>query len=408
MTNTLEGQDVSLWVATTPQTSYPKLESDNTTYDVAIIGGGITGIAAAYYMQQKGMSVVVIEKQRIVEWTTGGTTAKLSSQHYLIYDYLIKTQGEATAKAYADANERGITSVETISTELGIDSEFSRRDSYVYSQSEEKIDDIKAEAESASRLGLPASFETSTDLPFDVTAAVKFANQAQFHPRKFLLGVAKHVVKNGGVIYEQTEATDIEPGEVNLIKTKQGDIKAKAVLQASGEPFWKKDLFDGFMWLKMSYALAVRLKNESDYPKNMYITTDKPMRTIRSAEYEGKPVMIFGGESHEYDEATYDEALHYNNLIQDVRQKFDVDQVLFRWLAGDYMPYDRMPYIGELPGYKNIYAITGYRAWGLAWAMSATEAVTNAVAGNPDDWVKPFSTERLKKPLDESQKIQGF
>lgn len=404
----LEGEDVSLWVKTTPQTNYPVLTDNSTVYDVVIVGGGITGIVAAYYMQQQGLQVALIEKNRLAEWTTGSTTAKLSSQHYLIYDYLIKQQGEAAAKAFAAANQGGIDAVERLSQQLKIDCDFSRRSAYVYSQQDDKTDAIKAEVEAASLLGLPASFETEIDLPYKITAAIKFADQAQFHPRKFLLGLAEYVVSNGGDIFEQTEATDIEPGATVTVKTNHGDIKGRAVLQASGEPFWHNDLFDGFMWIKMSYALGVRLKDGESYPQSMYITTDDPMRTLRSADYEGKPVLIFGGESHEYDEATYDADLHYRHLIEDVHKNFNVDTVLFRWQAGDYMPYDRMPYIGALPDHPNIYTITGYRAWGLAWAMSATQAITDELIGKPAEWALPFRLDRLSKPLTPAQRAKGL
>ena len=408
MTTSLEGKDVSLWVETTEKTSYPKLEGDEQIYDLVVVGGGITGVVAAYYAATRGLKTALVEKGRLVEWTTGGTTAKLTSQHYLIYDYLINRHGADVAKAYADANQRGIAKIEELSQELGIDCEFSRRDAYVFTGKQDKIDAIKAEVEAAKQLGLPASFETTTELPFDVTAAIKFSDQAQFHPRKFLLGLVRAFTERGGVVYENTEATDITPGEVTIVSTKEGDLHARHVLQASGEPFWHGDLFDGRMWIKMSYAMAVTLEDLTAYPKGMYITTDDPMRTIRTASYEGKPVMIFGGESHEYDEATYDEESRYRNLIDDVRRRFDVDEVLFRWLAGDYMPYDRMPYFGPLPNQPTIYTITGYRAWGLAWAMSATEAIIDAISGSPADWAKPFSLERLKEPLRESDKSHGL
>ncbi|QGU04335.1 NAD(P)/FAD-dependent oxidoreductase [Corynebacterium comes] len=408
MSDKIEGKDESLWVASTPRTDYPALEDDATVYDLAIVGGGITGIAAAHHAQQRGLKTVLLDKARLAEWTTGGTTAKLASQHYLIYDHLIRHQGKATAQAFADANQRGIDRVESISAELGVDCEFSRRDAYVYSRSRDRLDEMRAEVESAVSLGLPASFETETDLPFDIAGAVKFSGQAQFHPRKFLLPLAQHVVDHGGVIYERTRATSITPGEPNVVTTEAGDIRARHVLQASGEPFWRRDVFDGFMWLKMSYALAVQLTEGSSYPESMYVTTDDPMRTMRSATSEGKPVLIFGGESHEYDDATFDADTRHRALIEDVRQKFDVDKVLYRWLAGDYMPYDRMPYIGAFPEHPSIHVITGFRAWGLAWAMSAAEAVVNDVAGAPDDWVRPFSLDRLSTPLPESRKVPGF
>lgn len=409
MSKEIEGTDASLWVATTEKTNYPKLADDDTVYDVAVVGGGITGVVSAYLLQQKGLKVVVVEKNNIVEWTTGGTTAKLSSQHYLIYDYLIRRHGEDAARAYAEANQNGIDDIERFSNELGIDSEFTRKSAYVFSTDDTRTEAIRAEVEAAKKIGLPASFETSVDLPFDVTAAVKFADQAQFHPRKFLLPLAERFVKNGGVIYEQTEATDITPGTPNTLETKLGTIRAKSIIQASGSPFWNGDIFDGYMWEKASYALAVTLKS-GDYPNDMYITTDKPMRTLRSATYDGKPVMIFGGESHEYNDETFEDdmQLHYQNLVDDVHTRFDVDKILYRWLASDQMPYDRMPYFGAMPDQSSIYAITGYRAWGLAWAMSAARAIVGDMTNEPLAWAEHFSLDRLKQPLRDEDKQTGF
>lgn len=408
MTTSLEGKDVSLWVETTRKTDYPTLAGDDQVYDLVVVGGGITGVVAAYYAQLRGLKTALIEKGRLVEWTTGGTTAKLSSQHYLIYNYLINRHGEDAAHAYAAANQRGIDKVEELSRTLGVDCEFSRRDAYVFTGQADKVDEIKAEVEAARQLGLPASFETEIELPFDVVGAIKFSEQAQFHPRKFLLGLVDAFIENGGVVYENTEATDITPGDVHVVSTKAGDLSARHVLQASGEPFWHGDIFEGRMWMKMSYAMAVTLKDPGAYPEGLYITTDDPMRTVRTASYDGKPVLIFGGESHEYDEATYDEELHYRRLIEDVRKKYDVDEILFRWLAGDYMPYDRMPYIGALPDHPTIYTVTGYRAWGLAWAMSAAEAIIDDISGAPASWAAPFGLDRLKEPVNEQDKSLGF
>ena len=121
MSTKLQGLDTSLWVGTTEQTDYPSLEVDKTTYDVVVVGGGITGVVLAFRLQNEGKKVALVERARIVEWTTGSTTAKLSSQHYLIYDYLIKRHGQNVAQAFADANQNGIEDVFKISRDLGID-----------------------------------------------------------------------------------------------------------------------------------------------------------------------------------------------------------------------------------------------------------------------------------------------
>lgn len=404
----LPGKDVSLWIDTTGRTNYPSLsEGTDHRYDVGVVGGGITGVVTAFRLMQSGRTVALIERDHIVEWTTGGTTAKLSSQHYLIYDYLIKRHGEAVAQAFADANQSGIDEVEGLGKELSIDCEFSRRAAYVFSQSTDKVEAFEAEVEAARRLGLPAHFVTSTDLPFDVEAAVRFDAQAQFHPRKFLLRLAEEFVAAGGVIFEQTNATTITLGEPNIITTDKGRLKADVVIQASGEPFWRNELFDGRMWMKMSYALAAELEDPTECPGGMYITTDDPMRTIRSAEYEGRSVLVFGGESHEYDAATYDESVHYKRLAEDVQRRFKVKRIHCRWLAGDFMPYDRIPFIGPDPDYPSVYVITGYRAWGLAWAMSAAHGIRGYLDGAPADWVRHFSLERLKSPLRDEDMARG-
>src|SRR5262245_52518818 len=135
----LPGKAVSLWIDTTTQTNYPTLSDDANHYDVGVVGGGITGVVTAYRLMQSGRTVALVERDHIAEWTTGGTTAKLSSQHYLIYDYLTRRHGEAVAQAFADANQNGIDEVESLSKELSIDCEFSRRDAFVLSQSTDEV-----------------------------------------------------------------------------------------------------------------------------------------------------------------------------------------------------------------------------------------------------------------------------
>ena len=123
---------------------------------------------------------------------------------------------------------------------------------------------------------------------------------------------------------------------------------------------------------------------------------EPPTRTIRSHPYKGGQILIFGGESHKM-EPGYDKDEHYWNLVNDVNKKFDVKEIVYRWIAGDNMTYDRMPYIGEYPDNPNIFIATGFRAWGLAWAMSAAHIITDKIAGKPVEWAEPFGLKRLIK-----------
>jgi glycine/D-amino acid oxidase-like deaminating enzyme len=388
----LPGKDTSLWLATTPSTGYQPLDGDVET-DAAIAGGGIAGILTAWQLQKAGLEVAIIEKGKIIENTTGNTTAKLTSQHNLIYDYLIKKHGQETAQAFADANQQAISDIKQLSEELDIDCDFEPGDAYVYTEREDKLEAINKEVEAAKSLGLPAGFETEIELPIQIKGAVKFAGQAQFHPRKLLLGIADKLVENGAKIFERTEATDISPGSNPVLKTKNGSVKAEFVVGATKYPFWRTELFEDATWTKLSYALGVKLK--SDYPKNMYISAEHPVRSIRSHPYKDSRLLVFGGESHEMTK-DYNKDEHYQNLIDDATKKFEIEEVLYRWIAGDVMPADRMPYIGAYPGEKNIFIISGFHAWGLAWGMAASKMIRDKITGRPNDYGRFFGLDRLK------------
>lgn len=390
----LPGKDTSLWIATTEETRYPKFEYENENADVAVIGGGITGILTAYKLQKAGLDTAIFEKNRIVENTTGNTTAKLTSQHYLNYTDLVKEHGAEVAKIYAMANEQAIDNIEALVKRLKIDCDFKRADAYVFTNDPKVVKDIEKEVEVTQGLGLPSSLETEIDLPLPLKAAIKFSNQAEFHPRKFLLPLAEEFVKLGGKIYEETEVKDIEAGDkINTIITENGKLKAKVVVEATKYPFWQKKIFEDAYWTKLSYALGVLI--DGRYPKGMYINVEDPRRTIRSAPYKDGQILIFGGESHKLTK-DYDKNEHYKNLIDDVPKYFKVKEIVYRWIAGDAMSNDMMPYIGAYPNHPHVYIATGYRAWGLAWAMAASDIINGSILGKPVDWAEPFSLKRLK------------
>jgi len=392
MSDELPGQATSVWLDTTPETDYPKLSKSGAKYDAAIVGGGIAGLLTAWFLQAAGLKIAIVEKEHIVENTTGNTTAKLTSQHYMVYNDLVDKHGRQTAQTYADANQQAIDDIEKLAKELNIDCDFSRRDAYVYTHQDKKVAEIEKEVETTKSLGLPASFEETSDLPFPIKAAIKFSHQAQFHPRKFLLAIASELAKNGADIYEETEAEGIEPGTPNVLKTKKGNIKADYIIEASKYPFWQPDMFKDAMWRKLSYALGLRI--EGKYPQGMYITTDDPLRSIRSHPYKDGELLIFGGDSHELT-PDYDKNQHWQNLLDDAPKKFKVKEVIYRWIAGDNMPYDLLPYIGPYPKHPNIYIATGFRAWGLTWAMVAAHIISDDIAGKPHPWAETFSLNRL-------------
>ena len=190
---------------------YPALSEDIKT-DVLVIGGGIAGVTSAYLLKKEGLSVAVLEADRIAGGTTGHTTAKITSQHQLIYHRIMKQMGEEFAKQYADANETAIKEMKNLIDEQKIDCDFVSQPAFVFTEKDDMIKALNDELNAAQSLGIQAQFLESIPFPFTVKGAVKFDGQAQFHPVKYTRSVAKAFASKGGHIYESTRAVQIEDG----------------------------------------------------------------------------------------------------------------------------------------------------------------------------------------------------
>lgn len=217
------------------KSTYPELENDMET-DVVIVGGGITGLNTAYLLKKSGLKVVVLEKHNLASGTTGGTTGKVTSQHSLKYADLVKRFDEQTARLYGQANEEAIDKIEQIIHTEKIACGWSRVDNYVYTTKAERLAGFREEAQVAAQLGLPASFETKLDLPFAVAGAVKFANQAKFQAKDYVLGLAKVVDGQGSHVYENSEVLGFHDGKPASVKTRKATVTAKHIVVATKVP----------------------------------------------------------------------------------------------------------------------------------------------------------------------------
>ena len=255
----------SYWIESTKNSKkvYPKLEK-NIEADVCIIGGGITGISCAYEISKTGKKVVLIEKDRIGELTSGGTTGKITSEHGLFYRYLIQSEGKDFAKKYLKANEEAIVRIKNIIDLEHIRCNFEYQDAIIYTEDVKEINKIKDEIEALKEIGYNAEFIEETELPFKILAGIKYKNQAQFNIRKYMLGLADAIENNGGKIYEKTMAIDISKYEngYNVI-LENNKIECKYVVLATHYPIINSP---GFYFLKMyqsmSYAIAIETNKE--------------------------------------------------------------------------------------------------------------------------------------------------
>ena len=384
----------SLWVATSQSTSYPRL-TESTSTDVVVVGGGLTGLTTAYLLTQAGVSVAVLEGRRIATGTTGHTTAKITSLHGLPYADLIEGHGVDRAQRYADANQTAIEEIARIVEGEGLDCDFRRMAAYTWTESVERVAEVQAEVAAAIRLQLPAALVDKTPLPFPVEAAIRFSDQAMFHPRKYCLGLAAAIVARGGRIFEESRALAVRNlhGRV-VVQTADGVIDADRVVQATLLPFDDPGGTFAKTHPSRSYAIATRVADP--VPDGMFLGMDDPTRSVRPYSSDGETYLVIGGEEHKtgQDEDTEE---RFEAVEAWARERFAITHVDHRWSAQDYIPADGIPYVGRAtPGNDRMLVATGFKKWGMTNGTAAAIMLRDLVVGVPNDWLEVFDATRLR------------
>lgn len=391
----LPGRAESYWLATTPDSNYPALHGD-IHVDIAIIGGGIVGLTTAYLLKEAGFSsIAVIEAGHILRGVTGHTTAKVTSQHHLIYDRLISKFGKRQAQQYAESNQAAIEKIDSIVNSRQIDCDFVRKPAYVYAGSGDSTGKIRNEVQAARQLGLPASFEEKLPLPFETYGAVRFSNQAQFHPTKYLNALAGEIHGDGCHIFEKTRALKIEGENPTTVTTDKGTVTAQKVIQATHYPIHDKPgMFFQRLYQSRSYVLGIRIRDP--FPEGMFINVEEPARSLRSQRTDGGELVLVTGEGHRTGEEE-NETVHYQNLEKWVRSIYSVDSVDYRWSTQDTISVDHVPYIGRLTSDNdNIFLATGFKKWGMTTGTVAAMIITDMILGKSNPWEEVYDPSRFK------------
>lgn len=350
--------------------------------DVLVIGAGIAGVLTAYMLKQKGRDVVLIDAAEIASGNTKNTTAKITSQHDLIYSKLIVEFGEEKARQYAKANELAIKKYKEIIEDKRIECDFEEKPAYVYSLNE--VDVLKEEVEAAKNLGIDAEFVQEANLPFKINGAVKFNNQAQFNPLKFLKGISNELV-----IYENTRALEIKE---NLVVTSGGNITANNIVVATHYPIMNAP---GYYFMKMhqerSYVLALENTSEID---GMYIDLNKEGYSFRT--YNN--LLLLGGISHRTGEN--EEGGSYDELRKVAKRLYPKAKEKYYWSAQDCMTIDGIPYIGRYSSETpNIYVATGFNKWGMTSSMVSAMIISDMILEKENDFSEIFSPRRFDLSL---------
>lgn len=381
------------WISSTGTTNYPELKEDIKA-DVAVVGGGMAGITTAYLLKKEGLKVALVEASRILKGTTGHTTAKITSQHGLIYNKLKNSMGEEMARQYSQANENAIKVIKDIIKSNNIECDFEPQSSYIYTKDDNYIQKIQDETETASSLGIKASYIEETPLPFSIKAAVRFDNQAQFHPRKYLLALAALIPGNGCGIYENTRAVDIDRTQGLAVVTENGSrVIADKIVIASHYPFYN---MEGFYFARIyperAYVLGIRINGK--YPGGMYISAEEPGRSLRSQRYDNGELVFVTGEHHKTGQGP-EMMEHYQNLMNFAVNTFSVESIPYRWSTQDCMTLDDIPYTGNFASNTpNVYIATGFGKWGMTNSTASAVILKDLITKGESPWQDVYNPSR--------------
>jgi glycine/D-amino acid oxidase-like deaminating enzyme len=367
----------SWWMTSEPPRPRPTLDRD-LTVDVAVVGGGITGLATARELHDRGVDVAVIEADRIASGSTGFTTAKVTALHGLTYVDIVNRHGDAKAVQYAAANQWAVGHIADL-----VDAE--RLPAFTYTTDPDRVSDIEAEVVTATNLGLPASLVHETDLPFDVAAAIRFDDQAQVHPRRLC-----EVIADGLTIFERTRVVDIVEYDEHVdLRCGDHTVRAANVVLATLLPIDDRGGFFVKTAPMRSYAMAVSIRG--DAPAGMYLGVDSPTRSVRPLPDVG---LVIGGNGHRVGEEP-DTPGQYAELEAWARATFDVTDVVARWSAQDYAPADHVPYIGRSPRRDRVFVATGFRKWGMTTGVVAGRLLADRLTGVDNPWSPVFDATRV-------------
>ena len=362
----------SVWVESAARPSFPELR-ESKRCDVLIIGGGIAGILCAYKLKGAGVDCMLVEADRLCGGITKNTTAKITLQHGLIFDRLIKGAGWDKARLYLEAQAEACREYERLSESIECD--YERTDLYVYSRSDQRA--IEREAKALDSLGVGAELCDKVGLPLETVGAVRVRGQAQLHPLKLLFGLAGELP-----VYERTKVLELMPHKAI---TERAEIAFEKAVIATHFPVLNKH---GGYFLKMyqhrSYVLALEGASK---PDGMYVDELDTGLSFRGFQN----LLLLGGGAHR----TGKRGGGFRELEEFARANYPEARVVTRWATQDCMTLDGIPYIGKYAkSAPELYVATGFNKWGMTSAMVSATLLCDLICGKDNAYARVFSPSR--------------
>jgi glycine/D-amino acid oxidase-like deaminating enzyme/nitrite reductase/ring-hydroxylating ferredoxin subunit len=386
----------SVWSETTPAPPYPAL-AGNVDVDVAIVGGGITGITAALLLQREGRRVAVIEARRIGKGETDKSTAHLTEALDVRYHTLISRFGIDGARLAALGQREAIERIALFADEVSTPCDFRRIPGFLFAETSTDVAELAAEEAAVRKLGLLAVPTGEVPLPFPIARALRFDNQATLQPRAYLQGLAEMFAHGGGKIFEETQVVDVDEGEPCRVITERGVVMAREVIVAAHVPVSNRVLLHTKLAAYRTYAVGVALPDGSAMPDGLFWDLAEPYHYIRGHVVGGRNYLIVGGEDHKVGESA-DTHQPFERLELFVRDRFrrPVAPTDYRWSGQIVMSVDGLPYVGRNAMSSKVFVATGYAGNGITQGTLAAMVLADEISGRPSRYGALLDATRIK------------
>jgi len=375
------------WIGTTRPLAFRPL-SQNISVDVAVVGAGITGLTTALRLQEAGQSVAIIDQYKLASGESGHTTAHLTEMVDGRYSVLESKFGGTAAKLVAQSSRDAMAWIEARSQE--IDCDYLRVPGYLYSETTGDESELRKELRAARDAGVASEWVDTIPLPFKTSGGILIPNQAQFHPRKYLLGLAAQLEAAGAYIFQNTRATDFEEGAPCRLITDQGVITANQIIFATNTPSSNRMKMHTKLAAYRTYAIAVKLRNPAP-AAGLFWDTAEPYHYTRSQD----GVWIIGGEDHKTG-SEVNTGKSFAQLEDYIRTHYDVDSIDYHWSGQILEPVDGLPFIGKSPGFEQIYIATGFSGNGMTFGTISGLLISDLILENKNPWAELYDPSRLK------------
>jgi glycine/D-amino acid oxidase-like deaminating enzyme/nitrite reductase/ring-hydroxylating ferredoxin subunit len=385
----------SLWNATHQLRRFAPLAGDRDT-DVAVVGGGVSGLTAAVLLARSGKRVTIIERDHIGSGETGNTTSHLTEAVDARYQRLAKDFGEENASLVAASKRAAIDRIEAFTRETGHDCGFSRVPGFLYAERTQDVEGLANELDAARRAGCLVRWEDEVPLPFKTFGAVRWEHQAQVHATAYLEALLQDAAAHAVRIYENTRVVDVHGGDPCQVQTDRGAIRATDVFVAANVPVNNRVLLHTKIAAYRSYAIATDVRaSQVEAMRGLFWDTSDPYHYTRVHDIAGRTYLVVGGEDHRTGEEPGTDAC-YERLLAYAQQRFGITEAKYRWSGQIIEPVDGLPFIGLNTASRHVYVGTGYSGNGITFGTLAGMIVSDLITGRPNPYVSLYDATRVK------------